>query len=127
MNSYTTDKEYRTLVTTYEKAKALFKAAKAERKTLKMLFQASKNEEGTSQQTVSTSYFQYQKALLTEKTNKMAACLAKLALKEKVKLLKARFDKPKRVAKIEGIEMILFRNKYGDDFYSKKKRPSKVA
>lgn len=48
MNSYTTDNEYRTLVTTYEKAKALFKTAKAERKALKMLFKASKTEEETS-------------------------------------------------------------------------------
>lgn len=57
----------------------------------------------------------------------MSAYIAKSALKEKAKSLDIRFDGPKRLPKIEGIETILFRNKYGDDFYSKKKMSSKVA
>ena len=98
---------HKQLLTTYEEAKQRFKAAKAERKTLQASMNALERDNPVSYPTVPN--FQYRRALSLEKMNKMKARMAKVRLKECVKSLK----KPKRVAKIEGIETLLFRHKYG--------------
>jgi hypothetical protein len=107
MPVYPLDQLHQQLLTAYDEAKRKFKAAKAERKSLETSINAPNLGNPASSPTVPS--YQYRKALSQEKMNKMKVHIAKARLKARVKSLK----EPKRGGKIEGIETLLFRYKYG--------------
>jgi hypothetical protein len=112
--------DYQGLVTAYEKAKELYKAAKVKKKTLKTLFKASKEEDETTKLIISPTLFDYEQARLEEESNKIVAYIAKVNLKKYIKAFEER-RKKKDKPKIEGIETLLFRYKYGKQFEKKLK------
>jgi hypothetical protein len=109
MTIYPNDIDFQSLVLSYEKAKALFKEAKAKKKALKFLFNATIDEDDPN----FISRTQYKKAQLIEKAKKISASIAKLHLKEKLKSFKPNNETVVAARKIEGIETVLFNNKYG--------------
>jgi hypothetical protein len=82
MRTYSENLEYQGLVTAYQKAKGVLKAAQAEKKEIEAFFKTAKKEKNATKNAISISYFQFKQAKLKQRAEKWATRIAKLNLKE---------------------------------------------
>jgi predicted flap endonuclease-1-like 5' DNA nuclease len=82
MRTYSDNLEYQGLVTAFQKAKGVFKAAQAEKKEFEAFYRTAKKEKNATKNAVNISHFQLKQAKLKQQTEKLATRIAKLNLKE---------------------------------------------
>lgn len=115
MKTYSNHLEYQRLISAYEKAIDLFKAAKATKEEVENLFKATKKEENLTKTAVHIAHFQFKLAKLKQRTEKLSACIAHLNLKEWIhNFKKAEKKSEKANAKIDGIETAMLKNGVGN-------------
>jgi Txe/YoeB family toxin of Txe-Axe toxin-antitoxin module len=127
IETYADNLDYQELVTAFEKAKALFKTAKADRHTDPTVSKWSKAEEKAGKRVIHLSYFQYKQAMykqkaeklrlksekLQEKAEKLAVRIAKLNLKICEDSLK-KTPKTEKLKKTKGAKKKAHKNDAGN-------------
>jgi predicted flap endonuclease-1-like 5' DNA nuclease len=88
MRTYTENLEYQGLLSAFQKAKEILKAAQAEKKEIEAFFKTTKKEKKATKNAVSISHFQFKQAKLKKKSEELATRIARLNLKEWIQSFK---------------------------------------
>jgi large subunit ribosomal protein L17 len=114
MRTYTENLEYQGLLSAFQKAKEILKAAQAEKKEIEAFFKTTKKEKKATKNAVSISHFQFRQAKLKKKTEELATRIARLNLKEWIQSFK-KTEKTvvKMTVKMDEVKMVQPKNGVG--------------